>query len=325
MTVLILAPEFDPTVDAVIQALTERDVGVFRTDLSDFPTRLRVDARLCAGHWSGRLWNDHREVELDELRSIWRRNPSTYTFPASMTTQEQDFAYREAKLGLGGVLAALDVLWVNHPNRSADAVWKPYQWKIAAECGLVVADTCVTNDPDSARVFVGEAPGDTITKALGASGITENGEHKIAYTRRLTNSDLADLRCVAVTATTLQRYVEKAWEVRLTVIGPSWFPIAIHASTDNARTDWRSDLSALSYEVTTVPGDVARGVAQYMHRMNLVFAGLDFVVRPDGQWVLLEANTGPQIGWLEAATGAPMVAAMADLLLKGACDQRCDR
>ncbi|MGH3999842.1 MAG: hypothetical protein ACRDTJ_20550 [Pseudonocardiaceae bacterium] len=31
----------------------------------------------------------------------------------------------------------------------------------------------------------------------------------------------------------------------------------------------------------------------------------------------LEANSGPQFGWLEAATGAPMVAAMADLLMKG--------
>lgn len=33
--------------------------------------------------------------------------------------------------------------------------------------------------------------------------------------------------------------------------------------------------------------------------------------------VMLEANSGPQFGWLEAVTGAPMVAAMADLLMRG--------
>lgn len=121
MTVLILAREFDPTADAVVAELDRRDVAVFRTDLCDFPTRLRLRAELADGRWSGMLSTEHREVELDAIRSIWHRSPSTYVFPTSMTAQEQDFAHREAKLGLGGVLAALDVLWANHPNRCADA------------------------------------------------------------------------------------------------------------------------------------------------------------------------------------------------------------
>jgi hypothetical protein len=54
-----------------------------------------------------------------------------------------------------------------------------------------------------------------------------------------------------------------------------------------------------------------------MKRTNLVYAGFDFVVTPDGEHVLLEANTGPQMGWLEAATGAPITDAMATLLAKG--------
>ncbi len=66
-----------------------------------------------------------------------------------------------------------------------------------------------------------------------------------------------------------------------------------------------------------MPDTVTDGVSQYLKRMNLVYAGLDFVVTPDERWVMLEANSGPQFGWLEGATGAPMVAAMADLLMKG--------
>lgn len=316
MTVLILAQEFDRTADAVVGALAQRQVPVFRTDLSDFPSRLRLDAQLRDGWWSGRLWTDHREVELDGVRSIWNRNPSTYVFPSSMTAAEQDFAYREAKLGLGGVLASLDVLWANHPNRCADAIFKPYQWKMATECGLLVADTVITNDPVSALRFVDQQDA-TITKALGPSGIIEDGRVKVAYTRLLSSHDVVDLGCVSVTATTLQRFVPKAFEVRLTVIGESWFPIAIHAATESARTDWRSDPSALTYEFVPVPDSVADGVSQYLERMNLAYAGLDFVVTPDERWVMLEANSGPQFGWLEAATGAPMVAALADLLMKG--------
>lgn len=216
MTVLILARAFDPTADAVVGALAQRQVPVFRTDLSDFPSRLRLDAELRDGRWSGRLWTEHREVQLDELRSIWNRNPSNYVFPSSMTAAEQDFAYREAKLGLGGVLASLDVLWANHPNRCADAIYKPYQWKVAAECNLLVADTKITNDPASALRFVDRQDA-TVTKALGPSGITEDGQVKVAYTRRLTGDDVTDLGCASVTATALQRFVPKAFEVRLTV------------------------------------------------------------------------------------------------------------
>lgn len=120
MTVLVLAREFDPTADAVITALARRDVPVFRTDLARFPIDLRLDARLRHGRWTGRLWNAHHSVALEEIRSIWNRNPRTYRFPPELTPAVQEFCYREAKLGVGGVLAALDVLWANHPNRCAD-------------------------------------------------------------------------------------------------------------------------------------------------------------------------------------------------------------
>lgn len=316
MTVLILAREFDPTVDAVVAALTERNVPVFRTDLRNFPRWLGLEARLRNGRWAGRLWTEHRNVELSEVRSIWNRNPSSYAFLPSMTPQERDFADREARLGFGGVLASLDVLWANHPNRCADAIFKPYQWRVAAECGLSVADTVITNDPASALRFMDQRDA-TITKALGPSGIAENGERKVAYTRLLTDDDLADIECVSVTATTVQEFVPKAFEVRLTVIGEQWFPVAIHAATDGAHTDWRSDPTALSYEFVQVPESVTDGVSWFVKRANLAYAGLDFVVTPDEKWVMLEANSGPQFGWLEAATGAPMVAAMANLLMRG--------
>ncbi len=317
MTVLMLAREFDPTADAVVLALGELGVPVFRTDLSAFPTRLVLDAQLSDGRWSGVLSDEHRVVELEELRSIWNRNPSSYVFAPSMTAAEQDYAHREARLGLGGVLASLKVLWANHPNRCADAIFKPYQWRLATECGLRVADTVITNSPDAARGFIEHAEHGAIVKSLGPGSITEDGQVKIAYTHRLEEDDLRDLSGVAATATTVQEWVPKACEVRLTVIGDAWFPIAIHAGTEASRTDWRSEPGALTYEFIPIPEPVINGVRRYMTRSNLTYAGFDFVVRPDGQWVMLEANSGPQFGWLEAATGAPMATAMADMLAKG--------
>jgi len=53
VTVLVLAREFDPTADAVVTALGQRGVPVFRTDLAAFPAELRLDARLHDGRWTG--------------------------------------------------------------------------------------------------------------------------------------------------------------------------------------------------------------------------------------------------------------------------------
>jgi len=66
-----------------------------------------------------------------------------------------------------------------------------------------------------------------------------------------------------------------------------------------------------------MPDTVIEGVSLYIKHTNLTYAGLDFVVTPDERWVMLEANSGPQFGWLEAVTGTSMVAAMADLLMEG--------
>lgn len=315
MTVIILARQFDPTADAVITALGELAVPVFRFDLADFPTSLHVNAKFRAGRWTGQLWNDHHLVEIESIRSIWYRNPSTYRFPEHLGDEEAAFCHREAKLGFGGVLASLDVLLANPPN--SRAIFKPYQWRVAAECGLTLADTVITNDPASARSFVADQRGEVVTKALGPSGFVEDGAVKVAYTRRLTADDHANLGSVGVTATTLQAFVPKAYEVRLTVIGDAWFPIAVHAGTEGTREDWRSDPSALTYESVTVPEAVADSVRQYMSRMELAYTAMDFVVTPDRDWAMLEANTGPQFAWLESATGAPMVSAMANMLAKG--------
>ncbi len=61
MTVLILAREFDPTADAVVDVLAQRQVPVFRIDLCDFPRWLGLEAELREGRSSGRLWTTHRK------------------------------------------------------------------------------------------------------------------------------------------------------------------------------------------------------------------------------------------------------------------------
>jgi ATP-grasp ribosomal peptide maturase len=315
MTVLILAPELDFTADRMVKALEDRAVSVARVDTAWFPQRASVDAELRDGRWMGTLSAGGRVIALEDLRSIWYRSPGAFTFPAELSPTERHWATTEAKLGLGGVLASLPVLWVNHPSRNADASYKPVQLVTAVRCGLTVADTLVTNEQAAVMRFA--KAGETITKAFGAPSIREENLRKVTFTHRLDESDLADLRGVEVSAHQFQRWIPKSYEARVIVVGNRLFGAAIHAQSVATYIDWRNDYGALQYEQIELPAGVATGVRAYCVELGLVYGAFDFVIRPDGEWVFLECNAGGQYGWIEDAIEAPITGALADLLEKG--------
>jgi len=206
-------------------------------------------------------------------------------------------------------------LWVNHPARLADAAYKPVQLVTAHRCGLAVPDSVITNDADTVRAFA--ASGKTITKILGANTILEDGVRKVCFTRVIGDTDLADLQGIHVTTHFFQRWVPKAYEARMIVIGDHITTAAIRAGAAEGYIDWRADYEGLSYDLVDPPTDVLAGVRELMRALGLRYGALNFVITPDGEWTFLEVNAGGQYGWIEDATGAPLTEQLADLLAKG--------
>jgi ATP-grasp ribosomal peptide maturase len=315
MSVLILAEDIDATADQVVRALAERGVDVHRVNTAWFPTQLRLSARLREGQWTGSLSTPTRVIDLESVTAVWYRTPRAYQFPAELSPAERAHANLEAKYGLGGVLSSLPVLWVNHPARLADAAYKPVQLVTAHRCGLLVPDTLITQDPHAVRGFADE--GATVTKILGSNTILEEGVRKVAFTRLLGDTDLADLRGIDTTTHLFQRWVPKAYEARMIVIGEHITAAAIHAANDESYVDWRTGYDSSSYEVVEAPADVLAGIGKLMRALDLRYAALDFVITPSDDWVLLEVNAGGQMGWIEDKTGVPLTGQLADLLARG--------
>lgn len=327
MTVLILAGERDLSADAMVTELGNRDVPVCRIDLAWFPQQLTVEAVFRSGRWEGRLATPQRVVELEGVRSIWYRAPSTFRFPSGLAPAYRQHAHNEAKLGLGGVLMSLPVLWINDPGSQSDAVYKPRQLAIAAKVGLTVPDTLITNHAEAVRHFVAEVGEEGVgTKMLGAPAIIEDGNRRVAYTDRVHAGDLDDLRGLEITTHQFQQWVgPKTCEARMVVVGDRVFTVAIHARTEATRVDWRRDYTALRWEIIEPPEHVVAGVHALMKLLGLVYGALDFVVAPDGWW-FLEINPGGQYGFLDKlkvvrehyGSPNPVTSAIADLLTQGA-------
>ncbi|MGH3855634.1 MAG: ATP-grasp ribosomal peptide maturase [Pseudonocardiaceae bacterium] len=316
MTVLILTDEHDLSADRMVIELGRRGIAVFRADLAWFPQRLTLEAEFRDGQWQGCLACPERAVDLTEITGAWYRSPTTFQFPDGLSATERQHSHNEAKLGLGGVLMALPITWVNPPARVADAAYRPVQMAAAAASGLTVPNTAITNSPGAVRRF-SDSHRAVVTKMLGAPAILESGGRRIAFTERLTPDHLSDLRGIQTTAHQFQAWVDKQRECRVTVVGETVFAVAIDAHSPAARVDWRVDYGALTYERIEPPTGVNSGIVALMRRLDLVYGALDFVVTPDNEWVFLEINAGGQFGWLEDATGIPVTATLAEILTEG--------
>lgn len=311
-TVLVVTQPFDATADYVVAELHERGVPVFRCNPGDFPRRLTLAAHLAEG-WTGSLRLPEREVALSDIRCAWYRRPTAFEFADELSSEERRWCGAEARLGLGGALAALP-RWLNHPSDIARAEYKPLQLQNARAVGLTAPDTLITNDPEAARRFAKEH-GQVVYKPLSAVGVSENEQYRLVYANRVTADDITDT--VSTTAHLFQTWVDKAYEVRLTVVDNDFFAVRIDAESPAAAIDWRTDYDQLRYSLMDTPAEVRHRVSGLLDMLMLRFAALDFVVTPDGEWVFLEANPNGQWAWLQDATGAPIAAAIADALTKG--------
>ena len=311
-TVMMLTHWFDPTADWVVDELNKRKVPVFRCDAAEFPQRLTLSAELTNGRMTGTFRTEHRIVDIEEICGIYYRRPTMFEFPETMSDPERQWSTREARLGFGGVLAAMRG-WLNHPHDIVRADYKPFQLRIAAHSGLTIPRTLISNDPKTVHNFAKQV-GYVAYKPMSSGGIQEDGQHKALYANKLSAEECDDPTIVH-TAHMFQEWVLSDHAVRLTYVDGRCFAAAIHAHSDATRIDWRSDYAALSYENVIVPSRVQQSVLDMMKRLNLRFGALDFLVRPDGQWIFLEVNPNGQWAWIEEL--APVIAAaIADALTK---------
>jgi ATP-grasp ribosomal peptide maturase len=315
--VLVLAGRLDPTCDLVVEELNRRAVPVFRTDTAEFPLSLTLAASLSGNRWRGTLSNAHRTLDLASVRSVYYRRPSRPRLPEQMAPPARRVAETEARWGFGGLLSALPCRWLPPPGKAADAEYKPLQLRVAAEAGLDVPRTLITNDPDSARNFADSLGGPLVFKPFSHVRGTVDGQTAAVYASIVGTNDLPHAD-ISTTAHLFQEWVPKSYDVRLTAVGGRLFAAEIHTDSDAGRIDWRSDYDSHTYRVCEPPPDVASGVLRVLERLGLPYGAFDFVVTPEGKWRFLEVNPSGQYGFIEQATGLPITAAICDYL-EGTC------
>lgn len=317
--VLILTQSIDAHADLVINQLNNRGIELIRFDTSDFPLRSTLTARNNSKSWSGGIQFQDRYIPFNHIKSIWFRRPTPFEFDAILTPTEHQFASGEARMAIGGILRGIPCLWVNHPEKIVSADYKPTQLSLARDCGLETPPTLITNSLDEASAFFDECKGEMIYKTLSGGMIIERGMIHSIFTSRVTANDLQDAgRVIQNTACLFQKNIPKKLELRITIMGNHVFAAEIHSQgSEKSSIDFRASYEDLSYDIYYLPDEVRDACLALMRRLGLVFAAIDMILTPDGDYIFLELNANGQWSWIEAATSLPLSETFAKLLSNG--------
>lgn len=317
-TVLIVTQDFDPTVDPVVRSLAAKGAEVVRIDLSYFPQTMTVTTSDFGGD-RRRLRHRDRDVDLDRLSGVWYRRPTAFGFDKEMGEAEQQFARNEALHGVGGILRATDCLWVNRPDVDAVAELKPYQLALAKKLGLRVPRTLLTNDPHEVTELLASADRPIVYKALTGGVIHYPGAFPSGLFTAMVGDELPEhVERVRHTMCMFQEYIDKSYEIRLTVIGNTYFPVTIKSQDlESTTVDWRGE-NILPYgDYAPLPDEVVKQTQALLTELDLVYAAVDFIVTPSGEFVFLEVNPSGQFMWMYHDLGLPFGDWIADLLMAG--------
>jgi glutathione synthase/RimK-type ligase-like ATP-grasp enzyme len=271
---------------------------------------------------------DGHELDGAEVTAVLYRHLHLREAPHIQDHKARELAESELRATLEGSLLAIDAYWLNHPYANRLARNKPLQLALATRQGLSVPETRITDDPEEIRALHRRWGGQMVAKLVGGQIVAPTvDEQYVVYTTLVEEDDLRSDAALAACPAIYQRRVEKAFDLRVTVVGERLFACRIDSQeNEQGAVDWRgAGAGALPIRPCGLDSDIAGKCLALMRHLGLDFAGLDLIVTPEGETVFLEVNAAGQWLWVQEATGMPIASAIVDQLLDGARRLRSER
>ncbi len=297
---LVLTNSTDATADYLIPALSRSGVRSVRLDTDTLVSRIEFSyvLGLPAIHIDGR-WH-----EPDQFRHVWYRRPERLRDGTSDDLPEGRYVLDEWSEALEGFFAHIAVKrWMNHPSGNAAASRKLEQLTVARSIGLQVPATLVTQNASKLRQFYDEHSGKLIVKPMSGGYVArpDNQQDSLIYTNRVLDEHLIELGDLPACPTLFQEYVEKRYDVRITVVDQDVHAVQLLADEGGVqRCDIRrNNMSDVLHRMISLPQGIEHRLRNLVDHYGLRFAAIDMVVDRDDNWYFLEVNPNGQWAWLD--------------------------
>lgn len=324
--ILIFTNKEDVHPTPVIEILNKRGTPVFRLNteclLTDYEVCWRNDSNSC--DFSIKNVSSGLTIKGSDITAIWDRRPEN---PKELFVKSTDEINKLNLNEAAGFLSFIryylkDIYSIGSIVNDRYSASKMLQIRIAQQVGFNVPSSCFSNRKKDVIDFSHLFSDLTLKPIDGDSHVYDDKQEYVFYSNKIASKALTDIPEDAFSQTVgfLQNYIEKDYEVRVTVVGEKVFACKIDSQSmkeDQGKIDWRQGYDYnIKHEIITLPDDIAMKCVDFLKRMGLNFGAFDFIVTPDNQYVFLECNPNGQWLWIESLTGQRISEAIADALEK---------
>jgi len=211
---------------------------------------------------------------------------------------------------------------INNRRAAARANNKIFQLQQAKAYGFLTPRTLVTNNSERAAIFSRTLPDKRLIFKTLSAYMSPTGS--LCYTTIVEESFLLKNSLqLALSPGIFQEFIEKEFELRITIVGSQIFAAKIntHASIET-EVDWRERIFDDIYEEYVIPENFCAKLLELHKSFGLVYGAYDFAIGIDGIPVFLEVNPAGQWLWLERRLNLPISECIADSLIQHATGQK---
>ncbi|WP_394888283.1 hypothetical protein [Clostridium butyricum] len=296
---LIITSSIDYTVDYIIDRYSHR-AEIYRINV-DMLDRYKINIGIKPNiSISCDMWR----IEYDEIDAIYYRKPML----PNMNNYYPEYRQMISK----DIIALINGLVDSFKKK---VMTKPYILKYsenkilqlikAQEIGFTLPKSLIGNDSQQMSCFLNQGK---IIKPLTTGKIMKNETVEIFQTNIIREID----ENIGITPVYLQEYIEKSFEVRVTIVDKRVFSVRIDAFD---KIDWRKHQEKNMYSVIEIPDYIEKKCLLLMNILNIRFGAFDFIVDKDGKYIFLEVNPNGQWLWLEKENQVQISEAIINYLL----------
>lgn len=312
--ILLIGYLNSPECELVSIALQKQAAKFLRLDVDLVGLENFITARNGAASWSFVLRTKDQIFKDREISAIYLAN---FRDPhKTVASSEEEFARNENERFINWWLDCVCVPVLCRPRFTSLAANKIRQLEMAARVGFTVPPTCLTNSPDDIRHFVRENT-PCVYKPVDHASLPAvvNGEIKAIYAQRVDEKALGNDEELAYCASTFQAEIQKAAELRVTVVGNEVFAAKI-SSSSQAEVDSRTyDLADTPYTGISLPSEVETKCKSLLSELQIEFGAFDLIQDEHGDLVFLEVNPTGSWAYIQYLTGLPIATAIGNWLV----------
>ncbi|HFL3271397.1 TPA: hypothetical protein ACG3I2_003430 [Clostridioides difficile] len=282
--ILIITSSVDYTVDYIITKYSN-ECKFYRVNVDKFDNykfNISYDEGFC-------IINSQWRIGEDDIDAIYYRKPilpdlSKYEICYHKMISQDIISY------INGIVDGFEKKVLTKPIILRQSENKVYQAKIAKKVGFEFANSSIGTSVDNINDVISSGG---IIKPLTTGKIVNGQKCELIQTSRIDTYIEED---ISLTPIYVQEYVEKYYELRITIVDDKIYPVRIDAYNI---VDWRVNQEYNKYSLVDIPKNIENKCLEMLKILNLKFGAFDFIVNKKEEFIFLEVNPNGQWLWLE--------------------------